>query len=177
MGNYAGRFGRVVSVIATFRPLALISSFSWHNQCVSRPLCFISTLALHPQAPTRVDVDTPTVVKFVAPAYPRAAKDKRIMGKTTTRMSVGIDGSVKELKTVMAHPVFESYVLEALKQWQFKPDAHEYTLEITCFFELDQANCEGTDLHPIISETHVSAELPSVVHIRTGLQCIERVDR
>jgi len=140
-------------------------------------MCFIGTLALHSQAPTRVEAGTPTVLKFVAPAYPREAKDKRIMGKTTTRMSVGIDGSVKELKTLMAHPVFERYVLEALKQWQFKPEAHEYTLDITCFFELDQAKCEGTDLHPITSETRVSAELPSVVHVKTGLQCIERVDR
>ena len=139
-------------------------------------VCCIGTLALHSQPPTRVDTDAPTVVKFVAPAYPRAAKDKRIMGKTITRVSVGSDGSVKELKTVLAHPVFEGYVLDALRQWQFKPGAHEYTLEITCFFELDQAKCEGTDLHPITSETYISAELPSVVHIRTGWQCIDRVD-
>ena len=140
-------------------------------------LCFIGALTLHSQPTTRVEADAPTVVKFVAPAYPRAAKDQRISGKTITRVSVGRDGSVKELNTVLAHPIFKQYVLDALSQWQFKPAVHEYALEITCLFELDQAKCEGTDLHPITSETHVSAELPSVVHIRTGLQCIERVDR
>jgi len=65
-------------------------------------MCFLGTLALYPQAPAPVEADTPTVVKFVAPAYPRAAKDKRIMGKTTTRMSVARDGSVREVKTVIA---------------------------------------------------------------------------
>jgi TonB family protein len=99
------------------------------------------------------------------------------MGRTITRLSVNRDGSVNDVKTISAHPVFESYALDALKQWRFRPSNHEETIEITCLFELDQTKCEGSDLHPITSETQVSAELPTVVHIRTGVQCIERVDR
>jgi hypothetical protein len=99
------------------------------------------------------------------------------MGKTLTRLTINRDGLVTEAKTIVAHRVFEDYVLEALKQWRFKPTDHEYTLEVTCLFEFTEGKCEGSDLHPITSETHVSAELPTVVNIRTGLQCIERVDR
>jgi TonB family protein len=127
--------------------------------------------------PSAVGADVPTVIKFVAPPYPRAAKDQRIMGKTLTRLTVNPAGLVTEAKTITAHRVFEDHVLEALKQWQFKPSDRVYVLEVTCLFEIDNGKCEGTDLHPVTSETHVSAELPTVVHIRTGLQCIERVDR
>ena len=117
--------------------------------------------------------DMPTVVTFVAPAYPRAAKDQRKMGKTVTRIKVGSDGSVTEVKTVSANPVFENYVLAALKQWRFQTSSGEHILEITNSFEFIENECEGTNVHPITSETYVSAELPNLVHIKTGLQCAE----
>jgi len=117
--------------------------------------------------------EVPAVITFVAPAYPRAAKDVRIQGTTLTRIAIGRDGVVTEVKTIRAHPVFEGYVVEALKQWRFKPSEQEHTLEVTCSFEFTDDKCEGTDKHPITAETRVSAELPAVVHIRTGLQCME----
>jgi len=113
------------------------------------------------------------VVTFVAPAYPRAAKDQRKMGKTLTRITVNRDGAVTEVKTISANAVFEDYVLEALRQWRFKPSDQEHTLQVTCSFEFIDDKCEGTNQHPITSETLVSAELPTVVHIKTGLQCVE----
>ena len=115
----------------------------------------------------------PAVVTFVAPAYPRAAKDQRKMGKTLTRITVNRDGAVTEVKTISANAVFEDYVLEALRQWRFKPSDQEHTLQVTCSFEFIDDKCEGTNQHPITSETLVSAELPTVVHIKTGLQCVE----
>ena len=115
----------------------------------------------------------PALVTFVAPAYPRAAKDQRIIGKTLTRITVNRDGVVTEVKTISAHPVFEDYVLEALKQWRFKPSTQVHTLQVTCSFEFD-GRCEGSDKHPVTAETRVSAELPTVVHIQTALQCVER---
>jgi TonB family protein len=134
-------------------------------------------LALLSQGPRAVGADVPTVIKFVAPPYPRAAEDQRIMGRTSTRLTINPAGIVTQAKTITAHRVFEDLVLEALKQWQFKPSDREHVLEVTCLFEIDNGKCEGTDLHPITQETHVWAELPTVVHIRTGLQCIEKVDR
>jgi len=140
-------------------------------------LCLSYAVALFSQVPAAPGADVPTVIKFVAPAYPRSAKDQRIMGKTLTRLTINRDGLVTEAETIMAHRVFEDYVLQALKQWRFQPTDHEYTIEVTCVFEFIEGKCEGSDLHPITSETHVSAELPKVVHIKTGLQCIERVNR
>jgi len=115
--------------------------------------------------------DVPVVTTFVAPAYPWAAKEQRIMGKTLTLITVNRDGAVTQAKTISAHPVFAEYVLDALKQWHFKPSRQERTLQITCLFELTTDKCQATD--KITSETHVSAELPTVVRIRTGLQCVD----
>jgi len=137
-------------------------------------LTLISAFLLLAQAPGAAGQDTPAVITFVAPAYPRAAKDQRIKGRTLTRITVSRDGAVTEAKTISAHPVFENYVLDALKQWRFKASGQEHTVQVTCLFEFIDDKCEGTDMHPITSETHVSAELPTVVHIETGLQCIEK---
>lgn len=112
------------------------------------------------------------VVKFVAPPYPRAAKDKRMMGKAVSEISVGPDGSVQDVRILSAHPVFENPVRDALKQWRFSPTSQEYTLQVTVSFEFDDA-CEGTDKHPLTSESRVSAEFPNLVHIITSLQCTE----
>jgi TonB family protein len=135
-------------------------------------LTLVSAALLFAQAPVAAEKDMPAVVTFVAPAYPRAAKDERIMGKTLTRITVNRDGAVTDVETIRAHPVFEAYVLGALKQWRFKPSDQEHTLQVTCSFEFDD-KCEGTNKHPTTSETQVSAELPTVVHVKTGLQCVE----
>jgi len=136
-------------------------------------LTLLSATLLFAQSPSVAEKEVPTVVAFVAPAYPRAAKEERKMGKTVTRLKVSPEGLVTEVKTVSANAVFENYVLEALKQWRFQPSEREHILDVTCSFEFIQNECEGTNLHPIISETYVSAELPTVVHIKTGLQCFE----
>jgi TonB family protein len=132
----------------------------------------IPALTLLSQESGKNRPESPTVVKFVAPAYPRSAKDARIMGKTQTRLVIGRDGFVKETKIIIAHRVFESYALEALKQWRFEPTDHDYELEVTCVFELTYpANCGAPDYRPVTPETHLSAELPTTVHITTDLQC------
>jgi TonB family protein len=110
---------------------------------------------------------------LVAPAYPRAAKEQRIQGTALVFIAINRDGIVTEAKLVSAHPVFGDYVLAALKQWRFKASNQAHTLQVTCVFEFITDKCEGTDKHPVISETQISAELPAVVHVRTGLQCIE----
>lgn len=90
------------------------------------------------------------------------------MGTTVTRITVTKEGHVSAVLTVSANPVFEKYVLDALKQWRFKPSAQEHTIEVTCQFEFYEEDCDK----PLTPETQVSAELPNRVTIRTGLQCI-----
>jgi TonB family protein len=128
-------------------------------------LALISAAILFAQAPVAAEKDMSAVVTFVALAYPRAAKGKRILGTTLTRITVNRDGTVTEVKTISAHSVFEAYVLGALQQWRFKPSDQEHTLQVTSSFEFDD-KCEGTNQHPTTSETHVSAELPTVVHVK-----------
>ena len=88
-------------------------------------------------------------------------------------MTIGRDGVATEVRTIRAHPIFESYVLQALRLWRFKPSGQPHTLQVTCSFELLSDKCEGTSQHPITAETYVSAELPDVIHVKTGIQCQE----
>ena len=125
------------------------------------------------QPPPLGNSDIPVIVSFVAPAYPRAAKDQRIMGETVTAITVNSEGRVTDAKNVSANPVFAEYVLSALKQWQFKPSHAAHNLSVKVNFELLDDCGDGTDKHPITSETYVSAELPTVVHVRTAALCIE----
>jgi len=128
---------------------------------------------LRAQAPILADSDAPAVVTFVAPAYPRIAKDHRIMGTTVTDITVSAEGRVSDVKTLSAHPVFANYVSSALRQWQFRASHAEYHLKVTVQFDLLDDCSEGTDKHPITSETYVSAELPTIVHVKTAARCLE----
>src|SRR5579863_10489543 len=85
---------------------------------------------LHAQTPVQADSDVPPVVNFVAPAYPRIAKDNRIMGTTVTDIKVSAEGRVSEATIISAHPLFANYVLSALKQWRFRPSHTEYHLTV-----------------------------------------------
>lgn len=71
-------------------------------------LTFLSASLLFAQSPSVADKEVPNVVTFVAPAYPRAAKDQRKVGKTVTRLKVSPEGSVTDAKTVRANEVFEN---------------------------------------------------------------------
>ena len=115
--------------------------------------------------------DTPAVTTFVAPPYPQAARNARTEAKTLTRIAVNRDGVVTKAETISAHPVFQTEVWVALKQWRFKPSRREHTLQVTCIFEFtDYERCNGAARPPTL-ETHISAELPAVVHIKTDVPC------
>jgi TonB family protein len=125
------------------------------------------------QAQTASSGNLPEVVTFVAPAYPRYAKDHRMQGTATIRVTVAPDGRVVESKIVSAHPVFEKYVVAAVQQWKFKPLATPNSFEMTFRFAFyDDEQCQGEGEQVITPETFVSAELPDSVTIKTGLPCI-----
>jgi TonB family protein len=124
------------------------------------------------QSPTRQPSPASVVVlRFVAPPYPRAAKDNRMMGTTVSELSVALDGSVSGVRTIRAHKVFESSVASALRQWRFKPINEAYKLQVTVSFEFAE-DSECTNKGALTPETSVSADLPSIVHIKTGLPCV-----
>ena len=127
-------------------------------------LSLIGAGLLFGQATGESGKDMPPLLTFVAPPYPQAARTARIMGKTRTGITVNREGAVTEVKTIVAHPVFREQVLAALKQWRFGPSDQDHALEITCLFELvEDEKCDGRQW-----ETYVSAELPTVVHVKTS---------
>ncbi|MGE5568397.1 MAG: TonB family protein [Rhodospirillales bacterium] len=58
------------------------------------------------QDPSGEQTNMPPLVNFVAPAYPRAAKESRIQGTALVRIFVDRDGKVTETKLLSGHPVF-----------------------------------------------------------------------
>jgi TonB family protein len=114
------------------------------------------------------------VKKFVAPAYPDAARKNRMQGTTTAEIQVGADGAVDFVKVVMAHPVFHDYVEAALKQWTFDPIAKPARLKVNVRFWLDACGdlARSNQGEPIVGETVVKADLPDNVEVRTCLDPI-----
>ena len=61
-------------------------------------LVLLAATFLRAQTPNLTDSNLPALVTFVAPAYPRLAKDNRIVGATETDMTVNADGRVSDAK-------------------------------------------------------------------------------
>jgi hypothetical protein len=117
--------------------------------------------------------DVPALIKFVAPPYPRSAQEQRVQAKVAVTISVDRDGSVSNVSGGESIILFIPYVREAVKTWRFEPSERTHEIQVTFSFELKNDDCEGTDKHPVRQETHVSAELPALVHIQAGVQCVE----
>jgi|GEM_PF-2457824 len=109
------------------------------------------------------------VKKFVAPPYPVAARKNRMQGTTVAEVLVRPDGTTSFVRMVMAHSVFRDYVEAALKQWTFEPAQTSGDLKVTVSFKLD--GCDETRAESSI-ETHVEANLPNFVEVRTCLEPI-----
>jgi protein TonB len=63
-----------------------------------------------------VEVYTP------APKYPPQARKRGIEGRVVVEFTIGADGSVGSVRVVeSAHRLLEEAVLEALKEWRFRP--------------------------------------------------------
>jgi TonB family protein len=124
-------------------------------------------------AQTAVTPSPRQLVTFVAPAYPRLARDGLMTGTTVTRLKIGKNGQVIDAEVVSGHPFFTKYVLPALKQWRFQPSEQEFVLDVICRFELySDGKCFRDNGEPITSETIVSAELPTNILVRTTARCV-----
>jgi TonB family protein len=112
---------------------------------------------------------TPRLVHFVAPPYPRQAKDQSLIGTASFMVTVAKSGTVSAVKTISSHPVFEKPVTDAIAQWRFEPAAEVYNFAVTFTFEFYDEPCDK----PLTPETRVVADLPTSVTIRTGQQCVK----
>lgn len=68
----------------------------------------------------------PQVLRRVEPTYPFAARSRNLTGKIMVKVLVSPDGEVTKPSILEANPkgIFEECVLEAVRQWRFKPGYH-----------------------------------------------------
>lgn len=106
--------------------------------------------------------------RFVAPAYPAAARMARVQGKADVELQINADGTVTSV-AVKSHPLFQRYVEQALKQWRFEPLTEPATLHAVVNFEFE--SCDHIKPDPLgsaqVRETRVSADLPGMVKVST----------
>jgi TonB family protein len=60
-------------------------------------------------------------IQSVTPIYPQAAKDEGIEGKVTLNLLIGPDGKVVKALIISGPTVLGESVLDAVKQWEYKP--------------------------------------------------------
>jgi len=89
-------------------------------------LCLIAC-DVEAQEPTPpVDVPPETVqnqypLKRVAPTYPPLARQARIQGTVLLRIVISKSGDVTELSLISGHPLLAPAVIEAVREWKYRP--------------------------------------------------------
>jgi TonB family protein len=83
-------------------------------------------LVVHPMSlggyPPPEDESKSQLIKWVAPAYPREAKEKRIGGTVIVKARVREDGQVSDLRVhEPVSPVLDQAALDAISQWRYRP--------------------------------------------------------
>src|SRR5215203_1322041 len=66
-------------------------------------------------------INTATINR-VDPKYPAAAQAVNVSGSVVVRVAVDREGNVKTVNVVCGHPLLRAAVVNAVKQWQFKPN-------------------------------------------------------
>ena len=61
------------------------------------------------------------VVKRVQPEYPESAKEKRIEGTVSARLTIATDGTVKAVEVTNGPPELVDTATKAFQQWQYTP--------------------------------------------------------
>jgi TonB family protein len=78
-----------------------------------------------------------TLRKFTAPFYSPMARQLSIEGRVTAEAHIAKDGTVSSVTNINGHPLFQTEVSNALKEWEFEiPGDDAGPLEITFQFVL-----------------------------------------
>jgi protein TonB len=71
---------------------------------------------------SRSSVSEPEVlIHKVAPVYPVIARSAHVNGEVLVRLTIGVDGNVKSAIVEKGPPMLRGAVLDAVKQWRYKP--------------------------------------------------------
>jgi len=66
-------------------------------------------------------ISIPKKIKDVSPIYPKLAKQAKIEGIVTLELTTNVYGSVISWKILNGHPLLNSAVIDAIKQWVYEP--------------------------------------------------------
>ncbi len=74
-------------------------------------------------APVRVggNVAVPQKIVDVAPLYPEVARRADVKGIVILEVTVGVDGSVSNVRPLRSIPLLDQAALEAVRQWRYSP--------------------------------------------------------
>ncbi len=61
------------------------------------------------------------VISAPPPLYPPIAKAARIQGTVVLAATIGKDGTIQNLRAISGPPMLQSYALEAVRRWRYKP--------------------------------------------------------
>jgi TonB family protein len=73
------------------------------------------------EIPVSQGVSEATLVHQVQPIYPAEARSQRMEGSVVLELTIGEDGSTRDLKAVSGPPVLVRAATEAVRQWRYRP--------------------------------------------------------
>ena len=79
----------------------------------------------------------------ITPLYPPLARQTRVQGTVVLHVTIGTDGTIKELQVVSGHPLLIQAAIDDVKKWRYKPTLRngkpvEVETQINVVFSLAQ---------------------------------------
>jgi TonB family protein len=103
-------------------------------------------------SPVRIggNVQAANLISQVRPAYPPLAKAARVQGSVKFEVTIGRDGTIRDIKVLSGPPLVIQAALEAVKQWTYKPtllngQAVEVLTTVDVNFTLEQTTSDSGD--------------------------------
>jgi TonB family protein len=60
-------------------------------------------------------------IRRVEPVYPELAKEARVQGKVTLKITVDKEGNVTDVSVIAGHPLLDDAAVNAVRQWKYSP--------------------------------------------------------
>ena len=107
----------------------------------------------------------------VNPQYPKKARKQKVEGPVVLRVTIGVDGNVKNVTAARGDSRLTSAALEAVQQWRFHPRIEngksiEFERDVTVTFSLaaDPAGTQKTESNERTFEPGVGVSPPSITY-------------
>ena len=96
-------------------------------------LCLALALTFLPAALVPQETE-PKVLKKVLPAYPDILKKMGVSGTVRVKLTIGADGSVKDVEARGGNAIFIDSVAVAVRNWKYVPGERQRTADVTVTF-------------------------------------------